>query len=102
MLNFKRNPILYSPIGPINEPLPGSFPGLFQKTNPLPPNDGSYVHKPIHMGAVAGMEAPLLLGYVPLGRYNRIVGRMFADHFLFLKENKITPSKTYFSYRMDC
>lgn len=40
-------------------PLPGSVPNLYPNTNPLPPADASYVHRPVHMGTVAGFKQPL-------------------------------------------
>lgn len=40
-------------------PLPGSVPNLYPNTNPLPPADASYVHRPVHMGTVAGFKHPL-------------------------------------------
>lgn len=100
MLNFKRSLILYSPF-PLNEPLPGSVENQFQNTNPLPPADATYMHRPIHMGTIYGYHLPLLIGYRNNGESNRIVGRMFADHFLFLRQHNITPSKRYFSEHMD-
>jgi len=100
MLNFKRTPLLHAPY-PLNEPLPGSVLDIYQNTNPLPSSDGSYVHKPVHMGSVAGWQIPVLLDFRTDGASNTVVGRMFADHFLFLKESHITPSKRYFSEHMD-
>ncbi len=40
-------------------PLAGSVPNLYPNTNPLPPADASYVHKPVHIGTVAGFKYPL-------------------------------------------
>lgn len=40
-------------------PLPGSVPNLYPNTNPLPPADASYVHRPVHMGTVAGFKHPV-------------------------------------------
>lgn len=39
--------------------LPGSVPNLYPNTNPLPPADASYVHRPVHMGTVAEFKHPL-------------------------------------------
>lgn len=68
-------------------PLPGSVPNLYPNTNPLPPADASYVHRPVHMGTVAGFKHPVWLGFrtgTLLGQSNKVVGRMIADHLLFL------------------
>lgn len=100
MLNLKRTPILYSPF-PLNEPLPGSVANQYQNTNPLPAADGTYVHRPVHMGTIYGYQVPLLIGYRNNGESNKVVGRMFAYHFLFLREHNITPSKRYLSEHMD-
>jgi len=100
MLNFKRSPLLYAP-HPLNEPLPGSVEDIYQNSNPLPPAGGFYVHKPVHIGTVAGWQIPVFLGFRTDGGSNTVVGIMFADHFLFLRENNITPSKRYLSEYMD-
>lgn len=82
-------------------PLPGSVPGLYPDTNPLPPAGTGYVHRPVHMGTVRGFKLPLWLGFRTDGLSNKVVGRMFADHLLFLRSNNITPSKTYLSEFME-
>lgn len=55
MLNLKRTQILYSPF-PLNEPLPGSVANQYQNTNSLPAADGTYEHRPVHMGTIYGYK----------------------------------------------
>lgn len=75
--------------------LPGRIPNLYPNTNPLPPAYASYVHRPVHMGTVTGFKLPLWLGFRTDRQSNTVVGRMLADHFLFLPYNNLTSSKTY-------
>ena len=82
-------------------PLPGSITGLFPNTNPMPPANASYVHRPVHMGTVVGHQNPLSAGFLTNGQSNALVGRMIADHLLFLRTNRITPGRTYFSQGME-
>ena len=73
-------------------PLPGSVSNLCPNTNPLPPADASYVHKPVHIGTVVGFKHPLWRGFRTDGQSNKVVGRMIADHLLFLRSNNLTSS----------
>ena len=82
-------------------PLPGSVPNLYPNSNPLPPADATYEHRPVHIGTVAGFKHPLWRGFRTDGLSNKVVGRMIADHLLFLRSNNLTPSKTYFSEYME-
>ena len=77
-------------------PLPVSVPNLYPNTNFLPPADASYVHKPVHIVTVAGFKYPFWCGFHTNGQFNKVVGRMIADHLLFLRFNNLTSSKTYF------
>ena len=74
----------------------GKVPGLYPNTSPLPSPDESYVNKPAHIGTVARWRMFLIDGFHTNGLSNRIVGRMVADHLLFLRANKLNPSKTYY------
>ena len=72
--------------------LPGSVPNLYPNTNPLPPADASYVHRPVHMGTVAEFKHPLWLGFRTDGQSNKVVCRMISDHLLFLRSNNLTSN----------
>jgi hypothetical protein len=80
--------------------LPGSVPNLYPNTNPLPPVDASYVHRPVHLETVTGSRGTVRPGFHTNGQSNKVVGRMMADHLLFLGSNRLSPSKTYFSNDM--
>ena len=75
--------------------LPGSVPNIHPNTNPLPPSDATYVHRHVHMGTVAGFKLPFWLDFHTNGQSNKVVYRMISDHFLFLRSNNLTSSKTY-------
>lgn len=81
-------------------PLPGRVPNQYPNTSTLPATDGSYVNRPVHMQTVAGHEGHVSGGFHTDGRSNKVVGRMFADHLLFLRCNNLTPCKTYFDGHM--
>lgn len=38
-------------------------PNQYPNTNPLPPTDICYVHRPLHIGTVAGYEYPVWCGF---------------------------------------
>ena len=52
------------------------------------------------MGIIYGHDI-FLLGYRNNGEENKIVSRMFADDFLFLPQDNITPSMRHFNEYMD-
>lgn len=91
---------IYNPPAPAAQ-LPENVSGIFPNTSPLPPTDASYVHRPVHIGTVAGHHNRLSAGFLTNEQSNTVVGRMIADHLLFLRSNKITPSKTYSSQGME-
>lgn len=80
--------------------LPGRVSGLYPNTSPLPAVDGSYVNRPVHMRTVAGWKYFLWGGFHTNGQSNGAVGRMLADHLLFLYNNRLYPSNTYFCEHM--
>ena len=64
-------------------------------TNPMPPANATYVHSPVDMLTVTDAPNLMSAGFHTNGQSNRVSGRMLADHFHFLRANKITPSSTY-------
>lgn len=81
--------------------LPGNVPNQFPNTNPTPPADVSYVHRPVHIGTITGYKPYLISGFHTNGQSNKVTGRMMADHLLFLRRNNLTPSERYFNERME-
>ena len=79
----------------------GSGTGQFEYANSLPPADSTYVHSPVHMWEIAEFHTIIIAGYDPHRGYNKVAGRMFADHFLFFHTHGISPSKADFDRDME-
>lgn len=54
------------------------------------------MNRSVQKGTVAGWRSFIWGGFHTNGLSNKVVGRMVADHLLFLRDNKLTPSNTYF------